>query len=236
MRLIWRSDRERILRRWQDSGCTASASLTEIAPYAVQTFSITGGNQSAVVRCSLQITDNRDAELMPGTTVDVKLFTDTIENAVTVPYTAIRQDDPAVCVRVRARWNHSQKRYRDRIPAQPGRTGYLGCICRRMDRVIIRPHCRTERRCTRMRGSDLIRLAFGQVKRGGVRSLLCGCTVAIGVCAISVIGAVGDVAQDGDARGHSCNRPAWYDLLFRGCTVRGGSDTGVCRSGDGIVL
>lgn len=47
-----------------------------------------------------------------------------------------------------------------------------------------------------MRGSDLIRLAFGQVKRGGVRSLLCGCTVAIGVCAISVIGAVGDVAQD----------------------------------------
>ena len=47
-----------------------------------------------------------------------------------------------------------------------------------------------------MRGSDLIRLAFGQVKRGGVRSLLCGCTVAIGVCAISVIGAVGNVAQD----------------------------------------
>lgn len=74
-----------------DSGNTVSASLTEIAPYAVQTFSITGGNQSAVVRCSLQITDT-DAELMPGTTVDVKLFTDTIENAVTVPYTAIRQD------------------------------------------------------------------------------------------------------------------------------------------------
>lgn len=74
-----------------DSGNTVSASLTEIAPYAVQTFSITGGNRSAVVRCSLQITD-ADAELMPGTTVDVKLFTDTIENAVTVPYTAIRQD------------------------------------------------------------------------------------------------------------------------------------------------
>lgn len=47
-----------------------------------------------------------------------------------------------------------------------------------------------------MRASDLVRLAFGQVRRGGVRSLLCGCTVAIGVCAISVIGAVGDVAQD----------------------------------------
>ena len=47
-----------------------------------------------------------------------------------------------------------------------------------------------------MRAADLVRLAFGQVRRGGVRSLLCGCTVAIGVCAISVIGAVGQVAQD----------------------------------------
>lgn len=74
-----------------DSGYTVSANLTEIAPYAVQTFSITGGSQSAVVRCSLQITDT-DAALMPGTTVDVKLFTDSIEDAVTVPYTAIRQD------------------------------------------------------------------------------------------------------------------------------------------------
>ena len=51
-------------------------------------------------------------------------------------------------------------------------------------------------RCVHMRPSDLVRLAWGQVRRGGVRSLLCGCTVAIGVCAISVIGAVGNVAQD----------------------------------------
>lgn len=46
-----------------------------------------------------------------------------------------------------------------------------------------------------MRTADLIRLALGQIRRGGVRSLLCGCTVAVGVCAISVIGAIGDVAQ-----------------------------------------
>ena len=74
------------------TGQTFSASLTEIAPYAVQTFSLTGGTQSAVVRCSLDISD-ADTGLMPGTTVDVKLFTDTVRDAVTVPYAAVRQED-----------------------------------------------------------------------------------------------------------------------------------------------
>ena len=74
------------------TGRTFSASLTEIAPYAVQTFSLTGGTQSAVVRCSLDISD-ADTGLMPGTTVDVKLFTDTVRDAVTVPYAAVRQED-----------------------------------------------------------------------------------------------------------------------------------------------
>lgn len=74
-----------------DNSRTVSARLTEIAPYAIQTFSITGGSQSAVVRCSLELGDT-DTDLMPGTTVDVKLFTDTVEDAVTIPYTAIRQD------------------------------------------------------------------------------------------------------------------------------------------------
>ncbi len=69
---------------------TVSASLTEIAPYAVQTFSLTGDKQSAVVKCSLKITDKT---LMPGTTVDVKVFTDNVPNAVTVPYAAVRQED-----------------------------------------------------------------------------------------------------------------------------------------------
>lgn len=71
-------------------GDTIAATLNEIAPYAVQTFSLTGGTQSAVVRCSLEI--EPDSGLMPGTTVDVKLFTDSVPNAVTVPYAAIRQD------------------------------------------------------------------------------------------------------------------------------------------------
>ncbi len=69
---------------------TVSASLTEIAPYAVQTFSLTGGKQSAGVKCNLKIADKT---LMPGTTVDVKVFTDTVPNAVTVPYAAVRQED-----------------------------------------------------------------------------------------------------------------------------------------------
>lgn len=69
---------------------TVSAKLTEIAPYAVQTFSLTGGKQSAVVKCNLKIADKT---LMPGTTVDVKVFTDTVPNAVTVPYAAVRQED-----------------------------------------------------------------------------------------------------------------------------------------------
>ncbi len=69
---------------------TVSASLTEIAPYAVQTFSLTGGKQSAVVKCNLKIADKT---LMPGTTVDVKVFTDTVPDAVTVPYAAVRQED-----------------------------------------------------------------------------------------------------------------------------------------------
>lgn len=69
---------------------TVSGTLTEIAPYAVQTFSLTGGKQSAVVRCNLKIADKT---LMPGTTVDVKVFTDTVPNAVTVPYAAVRQQD-----------------------------------------------------------------------------------------------------------------------------------------------
>ena len=68
---------------------TISATLHEIAPYAVQTFSLTGGKQSAVVKCSLKIAGQT---LMPGTTVDVKVFTDTVPNAVTVPYAAVRQD------------------------------------------------------------------------------------------------------------------------------------------------
>ncbi len=46
-----------------------------------------------------------------------------------------------------------------------------------------------------MRLIDLLALSWGQVRRGGVRSLLCGCTVAVGVCAMAVIGAVGSVAQ-----------------------------------------
>lgn len=73
-----------------DGGTTVSAELREIAPYAVQTFQLTGGAQSAVVWCSLELADN--AVLMPGTTVDVKLFTDTVRDAVTVPYPAIRQE------------------------------------------------------------------------------------------------------------------------------------------------
>ncbi len=46
-----------------------------------------------------------------------------------------------------------------------------------------------------MRLIDLLRLAWGQVRRGRVRSLLCGCTVAVGVCAMAVIGAIGALAQ-----------------------------------------
>lgn len=68
---------------------TISATLSEIAPYAVQTFSLTGGKQSAVVKCNLKM---ENQTLMPGTTVDVKVFTDTVPDAVTVPYAAVRQD------------------------------------------------------------------------------------------------------------------------------------------------
>lgn len=46
-----------------------------------------------------------------------------------------------------------------------------------------------------MRLIDLLRLSWGQVRRGRVRSLLCGCTVAVGVCAMAVIGAIGALAQ-----------------------------------------
>lgn len=46
-----------------------------------------------------------------------------------------------------------------------------------------------------MRLTDLLRLAWGQVRRGRVRSLLCGGTVAVGVCAMAVIGAIGTLAQ-----------------------------------------
>lgn len=42
---------------------------------------------------------------------------------------------------------------------------------------------------------DLLRLSWGQVRRGRVRSFLCGCTVAVGVCAMAVIGAIGALAQ-----------------------------------------
>ncbi len=69
---------------------TVSATLSEIAPYAVQTFSLTGGKQSAVVKCNLKIGDKT---LMPGTTVDVKVFTDTVPDAVTIPYAAVRQEE-----------------------------------------------------------------------------------------------------------------------------------------------
>lgn len=46
-----------------------------------------------------------------------------------------------------------------------------------------------------MRLADRFRLSWGQTRRGGVRSLLCAGTVAVGVLAMSVIGAVGQYAR-----------------------------------------
>ena len=70
---------------------TLAAELHEIAPYAVQTFQLTGGTATATVLCTLGLREDADG-LMPGSTVDVKLFTDRIPDAVTVPYAAVRQD------------------------------------------------------------------------------------------------------------------------------------------------
>lgn len=71
---------------------TLSATLDEIAPYAVQTFQLTGGTAGATVLCTLSLNEPADG-LLPGSTVDVKLFTDEVKDAVTVPYAAVRQED-----------------------------------------------------------------------------------------------------------------------------------------------
>lgn len=46
-----------------------------------------------------------------------------------------------------------------------------------------------------MRSRDLLGLAWGQIRRGGLRSGLCAGMVAVGVCAVLLIGAVGQCAQ-----------------------------------------
>ena len=81
-----------------------------------------------------------------------------------------------------------------------------------------------------MRLTDLLRLAWGQVRRGRVRSLLCGGTVAVGVCAMAVIGAIGTLAQ---TEMHTAVRA----IGLRGMTCYlenrrwRGFDTGFCRGG-----
>lgn len=80
-------------------GQTLAATVEQVAPYAVQTFQLTGGSASATVLCTLAL-DAPQRGLLPGSTVDVKLFTDRVRDAVTVPYSAVRQDETAEYVLV----------------------------------------------------------------------------------------------------------------------------------------
>ncbi len=69
---------------------TFHATVTQVAPQAVQAFSLTG-NASAVVNCTLTPDSTPATPLKAGTSVQVKLYTDTVSSAFTVPYSAIFQ-------------------------------------------------------------------------------------------------------------------------------------------------
>lgn len=74
-----------------------AAVVTYVAPQAVSTFSLTGSG-SVVVACQLTPLTTFETAPIAGTSVEVKLFTNYVPNAVTVPYTAIAQQGTQECV------------------------------------------------------------------------------------------------------------------------------------------
>ncbi len=69
-----------------------AAKVVSIAPYARRAVSLTGQQQSATVTARLSLVGTQH-DLRPGYSVNVKIFTDAIKDAILVPYEAILQED-----------------------------------------------------------------------------------------------------------------------------------------------
>lgn len=71
---------------------TVAARVSAVAPYARRAASLTGQTQAATVEAVLSLIGKYNT-LRPGYTVSVKIFTDAVEDAVLVPYEAVRQEN-----------------------------------------------------------------------------------------------------------------------------------------------
>ncbi len=69
-----------------------AAKVVSIAPYARRAVSLNGQQQSATVTARLSLVGTQP-DLRPGYSVNVKIFTDAIQDAVLVPYEAIGQEN-----------------------------------------------------------------------------------------------------------------------------------------------
>ncbi|NCB28854.1 MAG: efflux RND transporter periplasmic adaptor subunit [Clostridia bacterium] len=69
-----------------------AAKVVSIAPYARRAVSLNGQQQSATVTARLSLV-GKQPDLRPGYSVNVKIFTDAIQDAVLVPYEAIGQEN-----------------------------------------------------------------------------------------------------------------------------------------------
>lgn len=69
-----------------------AAKVVSIAPYARRAVSLTGQQQAATVTARLSLVGIH-SDLRPGYSVNVKIFTDAIKDAVLVPYEAIGQEN-----------------------------------------------------------------------------------------------------------------------------------------------
>ncbi|MCB6366915.1 efflux RND transporter periplasmic adaptor subunit [Intestinibacillus massiliensis] len=70
---------------------TVAARVQRVAPYARRAVSLTGQSSAATVEALLALKET-DPALRPGYSVDVKIFTDAVQDAVLVPYEAVGQE------------------------------------------------------------------------------------------------------------------------------------------------
>lgn len=68
-----------------------AAKVRAVAPYARRTMNLTGQDEAATVEAILDLKD-ADTVWKPGYSVNVKIFTDAVADAVLVPYEAIMQE------------------------------------------------------------------------------------------------------------------------------------------------
>jgi RND family efflux transporter MFP subunit len=71
---------------------TCKGKVLEIAPYATKNISLTGEDSKRYVPVTIRFSA-ADSGLRPGSTVEVKIYTDQVKNAIVLPYEAVFQEN-----------------------------------------------------------------------------------------------------------------------------------------------